>query len=62
MKAQMKMARSVGADFVAIVGAQELAEQGAVTLRRLADGGPEDPFPSATWRTGCAPRRREAPA
>ena len=37
MKAQMKMADRAGADFVAIIGAQELAD-GAVTLRRLADG------------------------
>ena len=37
MKAQMKMADRADATFVAILGERELAE-GAVTLRRLADG------------------------
>ena len=37
MKAQFKMADRADADFVAILGEQELAE-GTVTLRRLADG------------------------
>ena len=35
--AQMKMADRAGADFVAIIGDQELAE-GVVTIRRLVDG------------------------
>jgi histidyl-tRNA synthetase len=37
LKAQLKMADRAGAEFVAIVGAKELAA-GAVTLRRLVDG------------------------
>ena len=37
MKAQLKMADAAAADFVAIVGEQELAA-GTVTLKRLADG------------------------
>ena len=41
MKAQLKMADRAGAEFVAIIGEQELAG-GAVTLRRLADGDAED--------------------
>ena len=37
MKAQLKMADAAAADFVAIVGEQELAA-GTVTLKRLVDG------------------------
>jgi histidyl-tRNA synthetase len=37
LKAQLKMADRAGAEFAAIVGAREI-EQGACTLRRLADG------------------------
>ena len=37
LKAQLKMADRAGAEFVAILGAKELAA-GAVTLRRLVDG------------------------
>ncbi len=37
LKAQLKMADRAGAEFVAIIGEQELAG-GTVTLRRLADG------------------------
>ena len=37
MKAQLKMADRAGAQFVAILGEQELAS-GTVTLRRLVDG------------------------
>jgi histidyl-tRNA synthetase len=37
MKAQLKMADRANAEFVAILGEQELAEN-TVTLRRLADG------------------------
>ena len=37
LKAQLKMADRAGAQFVAILGEQELAS-GTVTLRRLVDG------------------------
>jgi histidyl-tRNA synthetase len=40
LKAQLKMADHAGARFAAILGERELAE-GAVTLRRLADGEQE---------------------
>ena len=56
MKAQFKMADRAEADFVAILGAEELAG-GTVTLRRLVDGVQKS-VPDSRRRTLADPTRR----